>query len=269
MNHLTNIRLSDIPGRGRREEILVMQSKLLYTPTANLKNETALFGGAIWRCSFMTEADVDRRKCCLQLTQFFSRVVFYYHNVIYHRDVKLNFRWVVLDYGVPNPTTSALCYTDWNFIIKFLKESTQEQKEDSSELRKLFGAYLHILKTIYYSHSLFLIRDGGFSNRQTALDLLVQVAGVLLQGVNYLDITEILVMEQMTLELKPALIGKVYPFISERRFDFTIPGGVSYLYHTFQYCAHSKGRSCESCQNNHTAHKEHTRQFLASTHPST
>ena len=242
-----------------------MQSKLLYTPTVNQHDETSLFGGLIWRCNFIS--DSDRRRCCLNLTKVMARVIFYYHNVIFRREIKLDYRWVVIELDNQASNTSVLCFRDWKYIVEFFTKYSVSEMETSSNLRLLFGALLQILKTIYYSHTLFLVRTGGPSNRQNALDLLIQVSKHMLSKLTALELTEVLTMEHLLLELKPSQVGKQYDFISERRFDFQVPGSVTYLYHTYQYCSHSNERTCDNCKNNHTAHKDQLRHFLASIHP--
>ena len=244
---------------------MTLQSKLLYTPTVNSRAEAALFGGVIWRSNFIS--DDDRRKCCINLTTVMSRVVFYYHNVIFRREIKLPYRWVVLDFDSVSPITSALCYSDWKYIIEFFVTSPGHDGATPSNLRQLFGAFLHIISTVYYSQTLFVVRTGGLTNRQTALDYLIQVSKHLLTHLPSLELTEVLAMEYLLLELKPSKVGNPCSLISERRFDFQVPGSVTYLYHTFQYCIHSTETVCDYCKQTHTAHKDHLRQFLSSVHP--
>ena len=249
-------------------------SKILYTPTVNSAAKELLFGGVIWRCSFITNPYSEHKSQCQKLTTFMAKGVFLYHFAIFHRTLPIKVRWIFLDLSdtAPsvNPTQKGMpCYRDWVFILRYLFNMESEDQEKSSMIRYLFTSVTHVLQYIYYTHTLFNISTGGPTNRQHAMDLLVKAVNQLLVHLPSINDSDLMLIEAEAETLRPELPSAEFLSTSDRLFGVTISGRHTYYYHTFQYCPHSTQDGCENCQIAHTEHMTNTRSFLVETTPVT
>ena len=244
---------------------------MLYTPTVNSHGEEdALFGGVIWRCSF-ADRDSDYPLFCRKVSTYFSRCIFLYHQAIFHRSLSFGVRWVCLDFqsNVPQNLSSQQnlpCYTDWSYIRSFLYEFTAAEKAESYRIRLLFSSFKNILHYIYHTYTLFQVTFGDSrSNRQRAMDLLVQTSQILLDSFSKLDVSDLLLIESYVSDLKPQKPCRRLAGVTSRLFSVTAGGGITFCYHTLQYCPHQDD-GCEKCQKSHTDHMIQTKDFLLQTH---
>lgn len=246
-------------------------SKILFTPTKNNSCPENLFGGVVWRSSFIKQPDSDFRRPCAKLTTLVSKMVFYYHQSIFRRDVDLQLRWITFDFSPSvirhlQAQRCMPCFVEWEYLVKFATHFTPIEQETSSEIRTVFYSFVRILRFIHSRGTLFLIRLNQFSNRQQAMDLLVQVASLILNNLSHLTISDTLCLEEAMRAIKPMDVVKDYPSVTERAFDFVLSGDSTYYYSTYQLCPHDNDKGCTNCQITHTDHMSHLRSFLASTH---
>lgn len=248
------------------------KSKILYTPTTNVTDRSSPFGGLVWRSHFVTDTYSDQKILCARVTNFVARIVFYYHQQVYHRDLKSLFRWMVLDFSDEmNPMfrcqQNMPCFQEWLCVVHFFKDFPALECRDSSRLTELLCSFLKIIRFMYGSSTLFLIRTERLSDRQNAMNLLIRTANAFLQLVTYLTTSDVDQISDLVRKLRSKTLGKHDPCVSSRSFQIVIPGDSTYFYHTFQYCKHLNRSICSSCHELHTNHMTHMRGFLTTTHP--
>ena len=251
--------------------VIMAQSKILFTPTRNASCTESLFGGIIWRSHFIQNPSSNFYRPCTKFTTIISRVVFYYHYAVFRRGLNFPFRWITLEFilGAPLPPVGQRampCHSEWLFLIRFLDEYSASEQKTSSQLLMLSTSLVRIVHFIFTNNTLFLIRRGPHSNRQTAMDLLIQVFSHILANFEYLDATDVLSVEERMRSIRPKEVGFKHEKISERNFSFVLTGDVTFYYHTYQFCSHQGDKICENCHESHTDHMVHARTFLHSTH---
>lgn len=247
------------------------QSKILYTPTRNASCPGNLFGGLIWRSKFVSDPNSNFYRPCARFTNIASRVIFYYHYAIFRRNLSFPFRWVTFDFirNVPNPPAGQRgmpCYVEWSFLIRYLDEFSESEQKTSSKILMLSTSLVRIIHFVYTNNTLFLIRRGPHSNRQSAMDLIIRVFSLILANFDQLNASDALSVEERMRSIRPKELGFRTERISERNFSFVISGDVTFYYHTYQYCPHNGEKVCEECNTTHTDHMIHARTFLSSTH---
>ena len=249
-------------------------SKILFTPTVNSANKDVPFGGVIWRCNEVTSNDQERKVPCMKFTKLFSRMIFYYHCAIFHRQIDLKLRWVVIEFTTEtlrklSSQTHLLCHSSWLYLYQFFNEFTQEDRERSEFLRRLLSDLVRIVKCVYQTGTLFLVRLSSRSDRQVAMNLLIQTATFIFAHMDKISNFDAGILDSMLEEISPKQLGNVFPMVTGRAFYHVFPGQTTYFYHTFQYCPHLVEDGCPECRISHTQHMAQTRRFLTTTHTET